>query len=196
MSSRLGPGHDHPGHADDLSRRSNGSVFSPANPNKNFKGYGHIRNALGNSLNIPPSRRRRRSASMPSSSIGQGASASRRCTGYYGPAIAIGGVDLTPLDLTYAYSVLANNGVMNGAGDASARRSADERAIDPVSILKVTDAQRSSSVYDVEPSAGAPSASCRGRARLHGHEHPHRPERPVSDLRLRRHLACRARRRR
>ena len=32
--------------------------------------------------------------------------------GQYGPAIAIGGVDLKPLDLTYGYTVIANGGVM------------------------------------------------------------------------------------
>jgi membrane peptidoglycan carboxypeptidase len=54
----------------------------------------------------------------------------------YGPSISIGGVDLKPLDLTYAYSVLANGGVMAGH-NAIAPERATERRVQPISILKI-----------------------------------------------------------
>jgi membrane peptidoglycan carboxypeptidase len=62
----------------------------------------------------------------------------------YGVSIATGGSNLTLLDLTYAYSVLANNGEMRGAPALGPRYGEDPnpemRKLDPVAILKVTDA--------------------------------------------------------
>ena len=59
--------------------------------------------------------------------------------GNYGPAIATGGVDISPIDLVYGYSVFANDGMMHGQ-EPLVKHRAGERTIDPISILKVTDA--------------------------------------------------------
>jgi membrane peptidoglycan carboxypeptidase len=61
--------------------------------------------------------------------------------GTYGPSIAIGGIDLKALDLAYGYSVLANGGAMVGQ-DTFAPVDAQERLLQPVSILQVVDGDR------------------------------------------------------
>ena len=58
----------------------------------------------------------------------------------YGPALTLGGADITLQDLTYAYSVLANGGVMRGQ-EALEPHGAGERTLDPVALLRVTDAE-------------------------------------------------------
>ena len=57
----------------------------------------------------------------------------------YGPSLTLGGVDITLEDVTLAYSVLANLGVMRGQ-EAIEGYDPGERTIDPVALLQVTDA--------------------------------------------------------
>jgi membrane peptidoglycan carboxypeptidase len=128
--------------------QSDGTVFTPTNPGRNFQGSITIRNALGNSLNIPPIK-----TAMEVGVSNVVAQAKKMgftsLTGFYGPAIATGGVDITALDLSYGYSVLAAGGVMNGQ-EPLVRHRAGERTVDPISILKVTDSE-SRVRFDVEP---------------------------------------------
>jgi membrane peptidoglycan carboxypeptidase len=63
----------------------------------------------------------------------------------YGVSIATGGANLTLLDLTFAYSVLANNGEMRGVRARNPRPG--YREIDPAAILRVTDG-RGRVLYD------------------------------------------------
>src|SRR5581483_5392919 len=65
----------------------------------------------------------------------------------FGPAIATGGIGVTLEDMMFAYTVLASGGVMHGHTPFEVHN-AGERAIDPVSILKVTDA-KGQVLYDV-----------------------------------------------
>ena len=165
-------------------RESDGTVFSPDEPEQEAStGRITIRNALGNSLNIPAfkaalrSRRRRRSSTFGEEHRLHG------LDGAYGPAIAIGGVDLKALDLTYGYSVLANGGVMAGQ-DTFAPTTADERTCraDRHPQGRRPRGQRALRRRRApRAAAGRPP-----RARLPDHGHPHRPERPVHHLRLRR----------
>jgi membrane peptidoglycan carboxypeptidase len=118
-------------------RESDGTVFTPVNPNKNFNGPITLRNALGNSLNVP--------AFKAAQAVGVGSIVDfaksvgfTSLDGFYGPAIAIGGVDLKPLDLTYAYSVIANGGLMKGQ-NTFAPEKPDLRPLEPIAILKVED---------------------------------------------------------
>jgi membrane peptidoglycan carboxypeptidase len=119
-------------------REDNGVVFQPLNPNvRSYAGNITIRNALGNSLNV--------TAFKTAATLGVGevvAQAKKMgfttLDGQYGPSVAIGGVDLAPLDLTYGYSILANAGVMVGHEEIAAEK-ADERNLKPISILRVMD---------------------------------------------------------
>ncbi len=124
---------------------ANGNEFTPSNPLHDYAGPITIRNALGNSLNIP--------ANKAAAAVGsQGVVDEARkvgfvdtfrldgCSGYggYGPAIATGGVDVTLAEMMYGYSTLAAAGTMHGQEPITAHDS-DERQADPVSILKIVD---------------------------------------------------------
>jgi membrane peptidoglycan carboxypeptidase len=120
-------------------RENDGTVFSPTNPGGGYHGPISIRNALGNSLNVP--------AFKAAVEIGVGPIiAMAKSMGFtdmadnYGPAMALGGVDFKAFDLAYGYSVIANGGVMAGQ-DALAPDAADERLVEPVGILNVTDGE-------------------------------------------------------
>lgn len=58
---------------------------------------------------------------------------------YYGLSLTLGGGEVWLLDLTYAYSVFANGGVMMGQPTELPR--SGYRQLDPVSILRVEDAE-------------------------------------------------------
>ena len=92
-----------------------------------------LKTALGNLLNVPAFRT---ALKLGVPAIVEVAKKVGFTTldGQYDPAIAIGGVDLSPLDLAYAYSVLDNNGVMVGQTAIIPHRD-DERALDPISVL-------------------------------------------------------------
>ncbi len=59
---------------------------------------------------------------------------------FYGLALTLGGGEVKPLDMAYAYSVFANMGVMAGQPVPADRQRAGHRTLDPVSILRVEDA--------------------------------------------------------
>ena len=125
-----------------------GTEFTPTNPAKDFHGPITVRNALGSSLNVPAVKTA--DATGVANIVRQAKKLGfTTLTGGYGPAIATGGVDLTPVDMAFGYSVLANGGVMRGQ-DPFVRHRGDERQIDPVSILKVTDAEGRLR-FDAEP---------------------------------------------
>ncbi len=112
--------------------------YVPRNPSGNFQGAISIRNALGNSLNIPAAK------AVAYVGVPQIESMYRRFgmtsidpQGGYGPAITLGGVDVSLADVTYAYSVFANNGVMRGVPTSNDYGDGG-RTLDPVSILQVT----------------------------------------------------------
>ncbi len=58
---------------------------------------------------------------------------------YYGLALTLGGGEVKLLDMVYAFSLLANNGVMSGQPVPSDRRVEGFRELDPVAILQVRD---------------------------------------------------------
>jgi membrane peptidoglycan carboxypeptidase len=116
-------------------READGTVFQPQNPVVgSYQGNITVRNALGNSLNVP--------AFKTAQAIGVSdvVAAARKfgfttLNGYYGPSIAIGGVDISALDLTYAYAMLANGGVRVGLPVEPARLG--DRTLEPAAISRV-----------------------------------------------------------
>ena len=116
-----------------------GSLFEPENFDGVQRGPVPIRSALANSMNIPAFRV---AEALGVRSVLEFAHQLGITTmvnpDNYGPAITLGGGDVTLLDLTYAYSVLANNGVMRG------QRSVLDlpdgfRELDPVAIKEIRD---------------------------------------------------------
>ena len=116
--------------------------FTPAGPNRSWHGPISARTALGNSINT--------TAVKAAGYVGTGnfidlahkmGLKTMDDKENYGVSIATGGSNLTLLDLTYAYSVLANNGEMRGspALGPKFRESPNpaHRKLDPTAILKV-----------------------------------------------------------
>ena len=58
---------------------------------------------------------------------------------YYGLALTLGGGEVKPIDMAYAYSVLANMGAMAGKPVLDVDRRPGHRTLDPVSILRIED---------------------------------------------------------
>src|SRR5438132_6557496 len=69
-----------------------------------------------------------------------------------GPTITLGACEVKLVDMTYAFSVLANNGVMKGRPVAEDLPSG-YRELDPVSVLKIQDAQGNIIYQYTEPKA-------------------------------------------
>jgi len=69
-----------------------------------------------------------------------------------GPTITLGACEVKLLDMTYAFSVLANNGVMKGR-PTSEDLPSGYRELDPVSVLKIQDAQGKVIYQYTEPKA-------------------------------------------
>ncbi|MSP23058.1 MAG: hypothetical protein EXR66_08680 [Dehalococcoidia bacterium] len=117
---------------------STGQDFSPRNPIEGYQGIIPADKALGNSLNVA-ALKTILYAGVPQTlntlrSIGF---TTLNSDGGYGPALTLGGAEVTLQDLTYAYSVLAAKGVMRGR-DALVKHLPGERQLDQVSILRVT----------------------------------------------------------
>lgn len=119
--------------------------FMPSGPNRTWHGPMTARSALGNSINTP--------AVKAAGYVGVSnfidlahkmGLKTMDDKENYGVSIATGGSNLTLLDLTYAYSVLANNGEMRGAPALGPKfgvpPNPEHRKLDPVAILKVTNA--------------------------------------------------------
>ncbi|MEK7693436.1 MAG: transglycosylase domain-containing protein [Chloroflexota bacterium] len=114
-----------------------GKTFTPRNPSGDFHGPISARDALGNSLNIP--------AVKVAATVGiENVAAEYKKFGItgldgrgFGPSITVGGIDVKLVDVAYAYSVFAANGVMRGV---PTRLTLDQgnRKLDPVSVLQVT----------------------------------------------------------
>jgi membrane peptidoglycan carboxypeptidase len=119
-------------------REEDGTVFTPRNPGKG-QTYGvlPVKKALGNSLNIPAFKTILWIGvdKMVATARAMGITTLDR---QLGPAITLGGVDVTLLDLTYAYSVFANNGSMAGARTTLSLPQGN-RQLDPICVLQATD---------------------------------------------------------
>ena len=119
-----------------------GEFFEPTNPGSfGFAGTISAANALGNSLNVPAFK------TIQFAGVGNTTTLMRRVglttldsPRGYGPALTLGGADITLEDLTYAYSVLATGGLMRGQ-DALQPHGAGERTLDPVALLRVSNAE-------------------------------------------------------
>jgi membrane peptidoglycan carboxypeptidase len=116
-----------------------GEFFEPRNPGGEFQGILPAREALGNSLNIPAFK------AILFAGVGETVDLLKQ-VGFttlnnplgYGPALTLGGVDITLQDITYAYSVLATEGLMRGQETLVAPEPGT-RQLEPIALLRVTD---------------------------------------------------------
>ncbi len=118
-----------------------GDPYVPTNYDRRYHGPQRMRLALARSYNIPAVE------AMDIAGIGNvlrtahrmGINTLDRGLDHYGLSLTLGGGEVHPLDMTYAFSVFANNGRMYGAPVPEAEARAGFRQLDPVSILRVED---------------------------------------------------------
>ena len=116
-----------------------GLPYTPRNEDNRFHGPMSVRAALANSYNIPVVR------VLSDVTIGQvlrrarllGLNSLNRPLDEYGLALALGSGEVTLLDLTYAYSVFSNLGIMAGTPVQNPRPGF--RGLDPVAVLRIED---------------------------------------------------------
>jgi len=118
-----------------------GDPYSPRNPISTFQGPMTAALALGNSLNIPAIK------AIEFAGVGNTISVLRQMghtaldnPAGYGPALTLGGGEITLLDQVIAYGTLAGNGVMRGQEIVVTEVDPGERTLEPVALLKVVDA--------------------------------------------------------
>jgi 1A family penicillin-binding protein len=115
--------------------------YSPENYDRKYHGPQLLRSALANSFNVP--------AVKVLSMVGvKNVVATAHRMGintlnrdYYGLSLTLGGGEVRLLDMTYAYGVLANSGVMAGQPVPPDQQRPGYRDLDPVAILRIEDAE-------------------------------------------------------
>ena len=113
-----------------------GKTFSPRNPDGRTRGRVTLKEALGNSYNIPAFKTILWTGvdNMINTTKAMGLTTLDRDLG---PAVTLGGVDVKLYDMVYGYSTFANNGVMAGAG-VTETLPPGNRTLDPITVLTVT----------------------------------------------------------
>ena len=115
-----------------------GGTYTPLNYDQKFRGPVSVRRALGASLNVP--------AVKALEFVGMDAMLQTvhrmginglRDPARYGLSVTLGGGEVTLLDLTYAYTPFANNGLQTGLPLAAADRTPSSRQFEPVAILEI-----------------------------------------------------------
>jgi membrane carboxypeptidase/penicillin-binding protein len=119
----------------------NGVAYVPQNYDRRFHGPMRLREALGNSYNVPAvevmswvgvDKVIRTAHSLGITSLDQGPN-------QYGLPLTLGGGEVKLLDMVYAFSVLDNMGVMRGEPVSESEQRLGFRSLDPVAILRVED---------------------------------------------------------
>lgn len=116
--------------------------FTPCNPGGcgSFQGPLSVRDALGNSLNVPAVK------AMLYAGVPKVVAQAKRMgltsldNQFLGPALTTGGGDVRLVDMVYGFSVFPNLGIQKGI-ETSLDLPVGNRALDPVSILRVEDRQ-------------------------------------------------------
>ncbi len=114
-------------------------LYTPENYDRRYHGPQRLRQALARSFNIP--------AVKVLDWVGLdnviktahrlGINTLNRDLDYYGLSLTLGGGEVTLLDMTYAFGVFANGGVMAGVSRPEENRRPGYRELDPVPFLRV-----------------------------------------------------------
>ncbi len=118
-----------------------GAPYVPENYDRAFHGPVRMRVALQRSYNLPAVKTMGLVGvdSVIRTAHRMGINSLDQLSNYYGLALTLGGGEVTLLDMTYAYSVIANNGLMAGTLVPPERQRPGYRILDPVTILRVED---------------------------------------------------------
>ncbi|NLF02847.1 MAG: penicillin-binding protein, partial [Anaerolineales bacterium] len=120
-------------------QQGTGYPYVPENYDRRYHGPQRMRLALARSYNIPAV------AALDIAGIdnvlrtahSMGINTLDRGLDYYGLSLTLGGGEVHPLDMVYAFSVLANDGRMVGTPVPVNNRRPGYRELDPVTILRV-----------------------------------------------------------
>jgi len=132
--------------------------YEPHDADLQFRGPVTVRRALANSLNVPAVEM------LNLEGIPEllqtlhlfGITTLLQPPGYYGLSLTLGSGPVRLLDLTFAYATLANGGVQ--VGEPVTNPQPGQSALEPVAILKVTDA-KGKVLYNYHPPTGIRQAS-------------------------------------
>ena len=158
-----------------------GGTYTPLNYDQKFRGPVSVRRALGASLNVP--------AVKALEFVGLDAmlqTAHRmginglRDPARYGLSVTLGGGEVTLLDLTYAYTPFANNGLQAGLPLSPSDRTPSSRQFEPVAILEIRRAD-GALLYQQQPAEPTPIVD--PGPGLPDHRHPGRRRGPRRDVR-------------
>ncbi|MDQ7029503.1 MAG: transglycosylase domain-containing protein [Ardenticatenia bacterium] len=115
--------------------------YVPENYDRRYHGPVTLRTALANSYNIPAVKVLEMVGIRDVLDTAHRMGINTLNREDYGLSLTLGGGEVTLLDMTYAYSVFANNGVMVGQPVPPEKRRPGYRELDPVAILRVEDAE-------------------------------------------------------
>ncbi|MBI3287564.1 MAG: hypothetical protein HYZ68_05905, partial [Chloroflexi bacterium] len=115
--------------------------YSPENYDRVFHGPLLLRQALARSVNLPAVKLLDLIGLQDVLALAHRLGINTLNDDRYGLSLTLGGGEVTPLDMAYAYSVFVNNGVMVGRPVDPQNLRPGYRELDPVSILRVEDAQ-------------------------------------------------------
>jgi len=113
--------------------------YVPENYDRKYHGPVRLRNALARSYNIPAVWVMEKAGVKNTIATAHRMGITTLTEDYFGLALTLGGGEVEPIDMAYAYSVLANLGTMAGKPVSDINRRPGFRALDPVSILRVED---------------------------------------------------------
>ena len=114
--------------------------YVPENYDRKYHGPVRLRQALACSYNIPAVWVLQQAGVRNVINTAHRMGISTLNGDFYGLALTLGGGEVKPLDMAYAFSVFANMGVMAGQPVPAGTQRAGQRTLDPVAILRVEDA--------------------------------------------------------
>ena len=115
--------------------------YVPENYDRRYHGPVSVRNALARSYNIPAVWVMQKSGVKNVINNAHKMGITTLNDDFYGLSLTLGGGEVKPIDMAYAFSVFANLGYMNGEPRPEEDIRPGHRRLDPVAILRVEDAQ-------------------------------------------------------
>lgn len=118
-----------------------GQPYTPVNIDRQYHGPMSVRDALANSYNVPPVQITQAIGLGPIVRTAHrlGINSLNRIEGY-GLALALGSGETSLLDLTYAYNVFNQGGVMVGTPVHDGQGAPGYRTLNPATVLRIEDA--------------------------------------------------------
>jgi membrane carboxypeptidase/penicillin-binding protein len=113
--------------------------YVPENYDRKYHGAVRLRQALARSYNIPAVWTLQQAGVRNVINTAHRMGITTLNGDFYGLALTLGGGEVKPLDMAYAFSVFANMGVMAGQPVPPERQRPGQRTLEPVAILRVED---------------------------------------------------------